>query len=163
MGAITLVPEAPEHGPAVEALADAGFGKDRHSLTAYRLRDGVEPVSDLCLVALEDGAVVGTIRFWPVDIQGTQALLLGPITVAPSHRGDGLGGMLIDAGLDKARRQGHAIVLLIGDEPYYQRFGFKRKLAVHLTLPGPVDDGRFLAQELVPGALNKLKGEVGKA
>lgn len=160
---VTIAPEAPQHADAIEALGDVGFGKDRHTLTVYRLREGVQPVQDLCLVALEGETIVGTIRFWPVDIDGTAALLLGPITVAPSHRGSGVGGMLIEAGLDKARNNGHTIVLLIGDEPYYQRFGFKRALAESLTLPGPVDEARFLAQELVAGALAGVSGTVAKA
>ena len=159
---ITIALEAPQHAATIETLGDAGFGKDRHTLTAYKLRNGVEPDKDLCLVALDADEIVGTIRFWPVSIGDTPALLLGPITVAPSHRGSGVGGMLINEGLERARKNGHSIVLLVGDEPYYQRFGFKRALAESLTLPGPVDDARFLAQELVAGALDGVMGMVGR-
>lgn len=163
MNQITLSAETPDHALAIESLTDSGFGTARHSLTVYRLREGVPPIAELCMVAMINEKVVGTIRFWPVSIEGTPALLLGPITVHEDHRSDGIGAMLIDAGLDRARRLGHAIVLLVGDEPYYQRFGFKRALAVSLSLPGPVDDDRFLAQELIPGALEGVCGIVSKA
>jgi predicted N-acetyltransferase YhbS len=157
-----LIAEQPDHIPAIEALLDQAFGPDRHTKTVYRLRQGVEPVHALSLVAVRGGALEGTIRYWPVRIADrVPALLLGPVAVAAHRRSDGLGGVLIRRSLETAARLGHRIVLLVGDAPYYTRFGFRRDLAEPLALPGPVDLARFLALELVPGALAGVGGMVG--
>lgn len=163
-----ITTEEPRHAAAIEALLDKAFGPGRFTKTAYRLRDGVEPVGDLCLVAIdhdEDGneTLEGTIRYWPVTIGGSvPALLLGPIAVAPHWQGGGLGSKLIRMSLNKAAAAGHRIVLLVGDAPYYNRFGFRRDLTLPLSLPGPVDLDRFLGLEMVPGALAGITGMVGR-
>ena len=105
--------------------------------------------------------LVGTIRFWRVRIGGsTNALLLGPVAIAAGHQGYGLGAALIRRGLAAAREYGHEAVILVGDEPYYRRFGFRAHLTAGMRLPGPVDRRRFLALELVPGALRSAYGLV---
>jgi len=162
---ITL--EKPPHAEAVEILLDRAFGPDRVLKTTYRLRDGVDAVPDLCYVALEsDGEterVVGTIRYWPVLIGGTPSIMLGPIAVDPDIQGKGLGSKLIRVSLNKAFALGYRSVILVGDAPYYHRFGFTRDLTLGMTLPGPVDLNRFLALELVEGALNGVGGPVTRA
>lgn len=162
---MNLTLEQPAHAGAIEALLDRAFGAKRTAKTVYRLRRGVAPVADLCVVALEEnGALAGTIRYWPITIGGgLKALLLGPIAIAEHHRGDGLGGRLIRESLARAAELGHRIVLLVGDEPYYARFGFTRDKTLGLRLPGPVDLDRFLGLELTPGALAGVTGRVGRA
>lgn len=159
-----IVQEELAHGPAVEKLVAEAFGPDRFEKTVYRFRDGVDAEASLSLVALDKGEVVGTLRFWPVEIEGgTAALLLGPLVTAPSRQGEGIGSRLMKAGLARATAEGHRIVILVGDEPYYRRFGFSRALARRLELPGWVDPARFLARELVAGALSGVSGMVGRA
>lgn len=161
-----ITTEEPRHSAAIEALLDQSFGTDRHTKTAYRLRDTVAPLSDLGLVALEhddhgEEVLQGTIRYWPISIGGfVPALLLGPIAVAPHLQGAGLGSKLIRMSLNKAAAAGHRIVLLVGDAPYYSRFGFTRRLTMDLQLPGPVDLDRFLGLEIVPGALDGVSGMI---
>jgi len=158
-----IVSEQPHHADAIEALLDTGFGPSRRGKTVYRLREGRAPVRPLSFVWAEDGAVEATIRFWPVQINGdVDALLLGPIAVSPRRQREGLGCLLIRHALDQASIQGHRIVLLVGDAPYYCRFGFTRALTRSLTLPGPVDEDRFLGLELVPGALMGVSGPVAR-
>lgn len=165
-----VVTEEPRHATAIDSLLEEGFGPDRFRKTVYRLRDGVAPLADLCLVAeAEDGTLRGTLRFWPVDIADAAAgsrvpaLLLGPIAVAGGLRKTGVGSLLMRAGLDRARTLGHRVVLLVGDESYYGRFGFRRALAEPLALPGPVEMERFLALELEDGALEGVSGMVEPA
>lgn len=155
-----MMAEQPAHAVAIEALLDAAFGEDRRHKTVYGLRVGVEPVAGLSLVIEGDqGELLATLRFWPVDLvsaDGTslRVLLLGPIAVGEELRGTGLGTALMERGLDLARGQGWPAVLLVGDEPYYRRFGFQRALAESLELPGPVDLKRFLGLELDVGSLS---------
>jgi predicted N-acetyltransferase YhbS len=159
-----VMAELPEHNDAIEALVDLDFGPERFRKTAYRLRDGLDPVESLGLVALEGDRLVGTIRFWEVSISDeTPALLLGPLAIHPDRQGQGIGHALMNQSLDKAHKMGWKAVLLVGDAPYYTRFGFRRDLAKNLTLPGPVDPARFLGLELEPGALNNVNGLVGRA
>ncbi|MBX3506539.1 MAG: N-acetyltransferase [Parvibaculum sp.] len=159
-----IVHEELVHGPAVEKLVAEAFGPDRFEKTVYRFRDDVDAEASLSLVALDKGVVVGTLRFWPVEIEGgVSALLLGPLVTAPSRQGEGIGSRLMKAGLARATAEGHRIVILVGDEPYYRRFGFTRALARRLELPGWVDPARFLARELVSGALTGVSGVVGRA
>jgi len=164
---ITL--ELPVHAAAIEQLLDGSFGPKRHTKTVYQLRKGVTPVADLCFVATHtdvDGneKLVGTIRYWPIMLGGTTpALLLGPIAIDAAHRSEGLGGKMIRHSLAKAAELGHKIVILVGDAPYYVRFGFTRDCVLNLSLPGPVDPARFLGLELVEGALVGVTGTVGRA
>jgi predicted N-acetyltransferase YhbS len=155
-----IAPEEPRHAAAIEDLLELSFGPQRFAKTVYRLRDGVPALPDLCFVALNRaGGVEGTLRFWPITIGGaTPALLLGPIAVTPPRRSQGLGDTLMRHGLARAAAAGHHIVLLVGDAPYYGRFGFTRRATLALALPGPVDPARFLGLELAPGALSGVVG-----
>ena len=159
-----VMPERPQHADAIETLVDLGFGPERFRKTAYRLRDGIAPIAELGLVALLGEQLVGTIRFWEVKLEnGPRTLLLGPLAIHPDRQGQGIGRALMEKGLGLARDTGWQAVVLVGDAPYYTRFGFRRDLAQNLTLPGPVDPQRFLGLELTPGALHGIQGLVGRA
>ncbi|MDE1174134.1 MAG: N-acetyltransferase [Parvibaculaceae bacterium] len=161
MNSFSLIPEEPGHSAAIDRLNDRGFGRERFRKTVYKLRKGVPPVASLSLVALDAaGRVAGSLRFWPVamGVEAVPALLLGPLVVDETLRGGGIGSALMRRGLDLARAQGHRAVVLVGDEPYYRRFGFERRLARDLLLPGPVDAERFLGLELASGGLEGASG-----
>ena len=144
---------------AREQLLDAGFGESRRMKTSERLREGRLPAEGLALVAQCDGRVVGTVRLWHVEAgAGRAALLLGPLAVDPSSRGLGLGAQLMRACLRRAETLGHGAVLLVGDAPYYARFGFAQGLADGLFMPGPFERARFLGLELRRGALQGAAG-----
>ena len=159
---IEIKPEPPDAARRSEALLDAVFGPARLSKTAERLREDRLPADGLSFVAIDAGKLVGTIRFWQVQIGGElDALLLGPVAVGAGHHGrQGMGAALIRRGLAAAERLTHEAVILVGDEPYYRRFGFRADLTTRMTLPGPVDRRRFLARELYPGALQRASGLV---
>lgn len=156
------VPELPSDAAGIESLLDRCFGPDRHLKTCQRLRDGQIPAEGLAFVVRgEGGAVIATLRFWETVIGGrTRALLLGPLAVSPDLQSRGLGGALIRHGLHEAAARGHGAVVLVGDAPYYQRFGFSGHLTAGMDLPGPVDRARFLALELRPEALAGAAGLV---
>ncbi len=142
----------------VEDLYDSCFAPGRETLSSYRLRDGVPPVADLCLVARDPaGMLAAAIRHWPVRVAGQPALLLGPIAVHPTHQGEGLGAGLIREALARAVPRWQR-VLLVGDRPYYARFGFDRLDDVRM--PPPTNPDRVLGHELVPGAWRGLAGDV---
>ena len=155
---IELRPERPEDWWEVEALLDLCFAPGREALSSYRLRDGIPPVPGLCLVAREAGILAGAIRFWPVRVGGAAALLLGPVAVHPTHQGEGLGGALIRDGLSAAHQAGWERVMLVGDAPYYGRFGFTRLDGV--VMPPPTNPERVLGQALAPGAWDGVLGPV---
>ena len=158
---IRIVRERPEHAAAIERLLDEGFGRNRKGRPSYRFRRRVAPLSELCLVALDGAALVGVIRFWPVRIGArTPAVLLGPIAVAGSHRGRGIGSRLVRRGLAACRAAGHRISVAIGTRAYLGRFGFAPARAQGLILKARVDDERFLVRALNPGALDGAAGEV---
>ena len=163
---ISHVPEIriSEEGPfdvsAREALLDAAFGRAREAKTSTRLREGRLPAEGLALVAKHKGELIGTLRCWHVEADGRRALLLGPLAVARTHRTLGIGSRLMREALWRAAMLGHKAVLLVGDAPYYARFGFEARLTVGLDLPGPVERARFLAFEIVKGALDLAKGMV---
>lgn len=143
-----------------EALLDHAFGPGRFGKTCQRLRDDRLPAEGLSFAARCGDRLVGTVRLWHVDAGGVPALMLGPLAVDPAFRAQGLGRALMEVGLAQAASLGHKAVLLVGDAPYYARFGFEARLAASLTLPGPVERARFLALELVPGTLLAAKGMV---
>ncbi len=145
---------------AREALLDRAQGPSRHGKSSVRLRDGRLPAQGLALSAEVDGQIVGTVRLWHVDAGGTPALLLGPLAVSPDHQGAGIGKRLVREALWRAALRGHEVVLLVGDAPYYARFGFSADLTRELDMPGEVDPARLLALELAPGALAGARGEV---
>lgn len=152
--------EAPADLVARERLLDEAFGPVRFSKTCERLRAGRVPARGLALVARYRGRLVGTVRLWPVMAGGVPALMLGPLAVASSHRAHGIGGLLMREALARATALGHRAVLLVGDAPYYERFGFSGALTARLAMPGPVERERFLALELAPGALADARGRV---
>ena len=154
---------------AVESLLDRSFGPDRQKKTVYRLREGVEPVTDLGFAAFDNKALRGSLQFWPIQIRPLKseglpvtALLLGPLAVEPAYAGRGIGVGLMRVGLQRARQLGHGIVILVGDLPYYSRVGFHREGAEGLRLPGPVDPDRLLIRELIEGAAAGLEGLIEK-
>lgn len=157
----TLAPETPADRPAVEALLDDCFGIDRRTKTSYRFREGEEPVPGLSFIARgADARLVGAISFWHLRIgeAGAPALLLGPLAVAPDLQNKGIGRALMAEGLARAKALGHRLVILVGDEPYYGRVGFRKIPADRLIMPGPVNPERFLYLELEPGSLGQARG-----
>ncbi|HKL65406.1 MAG TPA: N-acetyltransferase [Roseovarius sp.] len=158
---VELGPEGPQDLWEVEALYDLCFAPGREALSSYRLRDGVPPVAGLCLVAREAGIVAGAIRYWPVRVGDARALLLGPVAVHPTHQGEGLGGWLIRESVERARALGWARVMLVGDAPYYGRFGFARLDGVEM--PPPTNPARVLGLALAPGAWEGVAGAVTPA
>ena len=157
----TLKKESPEDYWEVEALYDLCFAPGRTALSSYRLRDGVDPVADLGRVARdEQGHVGGAIRYWPARVGTHPILLLGPVAVHPTAQGEGLGGALIRDSLASAA-QAWDRVLLVGDFPYYQRFGFQRLSGVEM--PPPTNPDRVLGIALRDGAWDGVTGEVTSA
>jgi len=154
----------PSDLPAVEALLDLAFGAERRTRPSYRLREGADPIAALSLVARARGGVVGSLRFWPVTVDGRDAaILLGPLAVHPDWRGRGLASALIARGLARAKDAGHEVVVAIGYPELFARFGFGSARAAGLAMPVPVEDARFLAAELRPGALAAVSGVLGPA
>lgn len=151
---------AADHAARGELL-DLAFGQCRFAKTSERLREGRLPADSLSLVAETGGRLVGTVRLWHIVAgPGRAALLLGPLAVDASCRGQGIGAVLMHEALQRATHMGHQAVLLVGDAPYYARFGFDAALTARLWLPGPYEAARFLATELVPGALTGAHGLV---
>jgi predicted N-acetyltransferase YhbS len=159
---VTIRNELPSDVASREALLDKAFGKTRLRKTSERLREGRLPAEGLAFTALDEkGRVIGTIRLWNI-IAGSSgsSLLLGPLAVAENERGAGVGGKLMQHALNTARVLGHDSILLVGDAPYYSRFGFSVEHTRSLHLPGPVDRARFLGLELTPEALDGAEGLV---
>jgi predicted N-acetyltransferase YhbS len=145
---------------AREALLDACFGEDRHMRTCQRLRDGRAPAEGLALSAVRRGQLVGTVRLWHVSAGGVPALVLGPLAVDATSRKLGVGAALMAEALAAARARGHRAVILLGDAPYYARFGFSAEKTGELMLPGPFERERLLALELREGALDGAWGMI---
>ncbi len=160
---IEILEELPADKAEVEALLDLVFGPGRNALSSYRYRDGMFPVSKLCLVVRDDfDVLVAVIRFWPVLIgsKRSKALLLGPLGVHPIRQGEGIGEILINEALKKAKKLGWLRVVLVGDINYYTRFGFSRHLANEIYLPDETSTNRLLAVELVKGSMTNLSGPI---
>ena len=145
---------------AREALLDACFGANRHLRTCQRLRDERAPAEGLALSAVREGRLVGTVRLWHVSAGGIPALVLGPLAVEDSCRKLGVGAALMDRALAAARALGHGAVILLGDAPYYARFGFSSLKTGELALPGPFERDRLLALELRESALDGARGMI---
>jgi predicted N-acetyltransferase YhbS len=144
---------------AREALLDRAFGDARYLKAAERLREDRLPADGLAFVAEHDRRVVGTVRLWHVSAGPTRpALLLGPLAVDDAWRGRGIGAALMRRATEAARRLDHTAMLLVGDAPYYGRFGFSAEKTGALWMPGPYERNRLLARELVPGALDGTRG-----
>ena len=146
--------------PAREALLDACFGANRRLRTCQRLRDGRAPAEGLAFSAVRRGRLVGTIRLWHVSAGGVPALVLGPLAVDPSFRKLGVAAALMKHALAAARARGHGAVVLLGDAPYYARFGFSALKTGELSLPGPFERDRLLGLELREGALDGAWGMI---
>lgn len=146
----------------VEALYDLCFAPGREALSSYRLREGVARVADLCLLLRDgDGILAAAIRYWPVRVGGLPALLLGPVAVHPTRQGEGLGAYLIHETMVRAAQAGWERVMLVGDAPYYRRFGFQKLEGV--TMPPPTNPDRVLGCALRAGAWDGVTGPVTRA
>jgi predicted N-acetyltransferase YhbS len=158
--ALTILPETPGDAPVVARLHQRTFGPGRYAKTAYRLREQVAHSLDLSFTARIGTLLVGSVRLSPVRIGEAKALLLGPLTVEPAFRERGVGQALIERALNEARAKGHRLVILVGDEPYYGKCGFKRIPPGRVVMPGPVDPARLLVAELTDGALDGVTGPI---
>ena len=148
---------------AREALLDACFGANRHTRTCQRLRDGRAPAEGLALSVVRQGRLVGTARLWHVSAGGKPALVLGPLAVDSACRELGIGAALMNRALATAKARGHGAVILLGDAPYYARFGFTAEKTGELSLPGPFERDRLLGLELREGALDGVWGMIARA
>jgi predicted N-acetyltransferase YhbS len=161
---ISIRKERPPDIAAREALLDQAFGDTRYRKTSQRLRDGRLPAEGLSLIAADGKRVVRTARLWDVECgSGQPALLLGPVAVAADCRKRGIGAALVRRAVAEARKRGHGAVILVGDAPYYSRFGFAAEKAANIKFPGPYERHRLLALELSPGALESASGLVRAA
>jgi predicted N-acetyltransferase YhbS len=160
---VLVTPEQGADAVAVERLSERAFGPGRFARTAYRLRERTAPNPNLCFVARISTLLVGSNQMTPIRCGQVPALLLGPLTVDPAFRSRGIGAALVNRSLDAAVAAEHRLVILIGDEPYYGRFGFARVPAGQLSMPGPVDPARLLYRELAPGAFAEAKGAITPA
>ncbi|MCP4250169.1 MAG: N-acetyltransferase, partial [bacterium] len=143
-----IISERPNDAVLINPLLDRTFGFDRTAKTVYRLRARIEPLADLRSVAVHaDGSLLGSLRFWPIRIEATPAILLGPLAVEPALQGQGIGKALLHHGLTDARRAGHGICIGVGDPGYYRPFGFANAPSLGLVLPGPVELPRFQVLE----------------
>jgi len=157
---LTILPEAAKDAQAIERLHERTFGPGRFVLSAYRLREHVDHLLDLSFTARIGTLMVGSVRQFPICIGDTKALLLGPLTVEPPFRGRGVGRALLERAIADAKAKGHRLALLVGDEEYYSRVGFKRVPKGRATMPGPVDYKRLLIVELAEAAFEGVAGAV---
>ncbi len=156
---MTLALEMADDWWEVEALYDLCFAPGRSALSSYRLREGVNPIAALCLTARDpDGILAGAVRNWPVRIGGDMAVLLGPIAVHPTRQGEGVAALLMQQCLTQARAIGWRRIMLVGDAPYYKRFGFERLQGV--DMPPPTNPDRILGAALDVGAWDNVRGLV---
>ena len=152
--------ETADDAEAIERLNARTFGPGRFAKSAYRLREAVAHIPELSFTARVGTLMVGSVRLSPILIGTVKALLLGPLTIEPPFRSRGIGQKLIGRALEEAKRQGHRLVVLVGDEPYYGRSGFRLAEKGRITMPGPVDPARLLVAELAPGAFDGVSGAI---
>lgn len=157
---LTILTEKPNDADAIERLHERTFGPGRFVLSAYRLREHVDHLLELSFTAWIGTLLVGSVRQLPVRIGDTPALMLGPLTVEPPFRSRGVGRALMDRALADAKTAGHRLVILVGDEPYYGRVGFKVVPKGKAIMPGPVDYSRLLVAELAEGAFEGVSGAI---
>ncbi len=157
---LIISPEQPDDDVAIEKLSERTFGPGRFARTAYRLREGHTHLREFSFTARIGTLLVGSVRLTPVLIGKSKALLLGPLTVEPPFRSRGIGRALIEASMEAAQKAGVKLVLLVGDEPYYGRLGFKRVEKGKVRMPGPVDPDRVLVAEMSAGAFQGVEGAV---
>lgn len=157
---VSILAEAPADAQAIERLHERTFGPGRFVLSAYRLREHVGHRLDLSFTARIGTLLVGSVRQLPICVGETPALLLGPLTVEPPFRDRGIGKLLLERALKQAKAAGEKLVVLVGDEPYYSRVGFKKIPRGRVMMPGPVDPDRLLVAELAEGAAENLGGAI---
>jgi predicted N-acetyltransferase YhbS len=157
---LTILPETAHDAQAIERLHERTFGPGRYARTAYRIREQLDHRLDLSFTARVGTLMVGSVRLTSIRIGATPALLLGPLTIEPPFRERGIGQALIERALEAARGKGHRLVVLVGDEPYYKKAGFKRIPKGRVALGGPVDPARLLVAELADGAFADVSGTV---
>jgi predicted N-acetyltransferase YhbS len=157
---ITIRPETADDAVAIERLHERTFGPGRLAKTAYRIREGAEHRLELSFTARIGTLLIGSVRLTPVCIGAAKALLLGPLTIEPPFRERGIGQALMARALAEAKAKGHGLVVLVGDEPYYGRSGFKRVPKGRAVMPGPVDPERVLVCELTEGAFADVSGPI---
>jgi predicted N-acetyltransferase YhbS len=156
----TILPETPGDAGAVERLHERAFGPGRLAKSAYRLREAPGQRPAIAFTARVGTLLVGSVRLWPIRVGDTPALLLGPLTVEPAFRDRGIGLALIERALAAAKGAGHRLVVLVGDEPYYGRSGFRPIPRGRVSMPGPVDPARLLVCELAAGAFDGVSGPI---
>jgi predicted N-acetyltransferase YhbS len=157
---VIIQPEAPGDTVAIERLHERTFGPGRYAKTAYRLREQVEHIRELSFTARIGTLLIGSVWLSPIRIGEAKALLLGPVTVEPAFRDRGVGQALIERALKEAKDKGHRLVILVGDEAYYEKSGFKRIPRGRAIMPGPVDPARLLLAELAEGAFEGVSGPI---
>jgi predicted N-acetyltransferase YhbS len=157
---LTILPETADDAEAIERLHERTFGPGRYARSAYRIREGRGHVLTLSFTARIGSLMVGSVRLTPICIGETKALLLGPLTVEPPFRERGIGTALIRRALQEAGNTGQRLVVLVGDEPYYGKLGFRPIPKGQVKFPGPVDPARLLVAELTPGAFDGVAGMI---
>lgn len=157
---LTILPETANDAQAIERLHQRTFGPGRFVLSAYRLREHVDHLPELSFTARIGTLLVGSVRQLPICVGDTPALLLGPLTVEPPFRKRGVGRALLERALKEAKANGHRLMLLVGDEAYYGRLGFKIVPKGRAAMPGPVDYNRLLVAELADAAFDGVTGAI---
>jgi predicted N-acetyltransferase YhbS len=157
---LTILPETDDDAAPIKRLHERTFGPGRYAKSAYRLREQVAHHRELSFTARVGTLLVGSVRLSPIRVGKAKALLLGPLTVEPPFRERGIGYALIERALAEAKARGHQLVVLVGDEPYYGRSGFKRIPKGRAVMPGPVDPARLLVCELTEGAFEGVSGPI---
>lgn len=160
---LTYAQEDSAHDLQIEAINAEAFGPGRFTRAAHFIREGGPHDLSLSFVALQGGIVVGSVRLTPVVVGSTPALLLGPLAVRPEWKKRGIGATLMKMCMEAARKSGHKLIVLVGDEPYYRPFGFAKVAPGSMPMPAPVDPNRMLACELVAKALDNVCGPVRHA
>jgi predicted N-acetyltransferase YhbS len=159
----TIINEQSCHLDAVEKLAAIAFGPGRFTRTAFRLREGVQSLSDLSFVCFLGEEMIGAIKLTDIKIGDYDSLLLGPLVVTPEYKSAGYGKLLMERAVGAARDAGHQSILLVGDEPYYGKFGFKKVKHGMIEMPGPVDPHRLLICMLQPDDTTEISGQARPA
>lgn len=160
---LTYAREESAHDLQIEAMNCEAFGPARFTRAAHLIREAGGHDMRLSFTALHGGAVVGSLRMTPIVIGKVPALLLGPLVIRPEWKNRGLGGKLINMSINAAKEAGHKIILLVGDEPYYQRFGFRLVGQGEVSMPAPVNPARLLCYEIEADAMKNVRGLVRHA
>ena len=157
---VTYMPETPAHDAEIEHINEEAFGPGRFARAAYKIREGGPHERALSFVALHDGNVIASVRLTRIAAGKGRAVLLGPLAVRPPFKNLGIGRRLVAIAVEAAEKADEAVVVLVGDEPYYGPLGFRRIRRGQVSMPRPVDLDRILAMEIRPGALAQLAGEI---